>query len=43
LVVTGVAAGQLIAAAQDRQRAQRSAWPAVWDRLDRKKLLNWMA
>lgn len=42
LVATGVAAGQLIAAAQERQRAQRSAWAAAWDQLDRKKLLHWV-
>ena len=41
LVATGVAAGQLIAAARDRQRAQRLAWTGAWDRLDRKKLLRW--
>jgi len=41
LVATGVAAGQLIAAARERQRAQRLAWTAAWDRLDRKKLLRW--
>jgi CHAD domain-containing protein len=41
LVATGVAAGQLIAAARERQSAQRLAWTAAWDRLDRKKLLRW--
>jgi CHAD domain-containing protein len=41
LVAAGVAAGQLIAAARQRQRAQRLAWTGAWDRLDRKKLLRW--
>ncbi|MGD0810600.1 MAG: CYTH and CHAD domain-containing protein [Acidimicrobiales bacterium] len=41
LVATGVAAGQLIAAARERQRTQRLAWTGAWDRLDRKKLLAW--
>jgi CHAD domain-containing protein len=41
LVATGVAAGQLIAAARERQRAQRLAWTGAWDRLDRKKLHRW--
>jgi hypothetical protein len=41
LVATGVAAGQLIAAARERQRAQRLAWPSAWEQLDRKKLLSW--
>jgi len=41
LVSTGVAAGQLIAVARERQRAERLAWTAAWERLDRKKLLSW--
>jgi CHAD domain-containing protein len=41
LVATGVAAGQLIAAARERQRAGRLAWAGAWERLDRKKLLRW--
>jgi len=41
LVATGVAAGQLIAAARERQRAERLAWTAAWERLDRKRLLRW--
>jgi hypothetical protein len=43
LVATGLAAGQLIAAARDSQRAQRLAWTGAWDRLDRKNLLRWTA
>jgi CHAD domain-containing protein len=42
LVATGVAAGQLIATARVRQGAQRLAWTAAWERLDRKKLLRWL-
>jgi CHAD domain-containing protein len=41
LVATGVAAGQLIAAARERQRAQRLAWTSAWEQLDRKKLHSW--
>jgi CHAD domain-containing protein len=43
LVATGLAAGQLIAAARENQRAQRLAWTDAWDRLDRKNLLRWTA
>ena len=43
LVATAVAAGQLIAAARQRQRAQRLAWTGAWERLDRKKLFRWTA
>jgi CHAD domain-containing protein len=41
LVATGVAAGQLIAAARERRRAERLAWTGAWERLDRRKLLSW--
>jgi CHAD domain-containing protein len=41
LVATGVAAGQLIAAARGRRRTERLAWTGAWERLDRKKLLSW--
>jgi CHAD domain-containing protein len=43
LVATGLAAGQLIAAARESQRAQRLAWTGAWDRLNRKNLLRWTA
>jgi CHAD domain-containing protein len=41
LVATGLAAGQLIAAARESRRVQRLAWRRAWDRLDRKNLLRW--
>ena len=41
LVATGVTAGQLIAAARERRRAERLAWTGAWERLDRRKLLSW--
>jgi CHAD domain-containing protein len=41
LIATGIAAGQLIAAARGRQSAERLAWTGAWELLDRKKLLSW--
>ncbi len=41
LLATGLVAGQLIAVEQEIQRISRSAWPAVWRRLDHKRLRVW--
>ncbi len=42
LVATGIAAGQLIAVARERQRVRREAWPAAWEQLDRPSLRDWV-
>ena len=42
LVATGIAAGQLIAVARERQRLRREAWPAAWEQLDRPGLRDWV-
>ena len=39
----GLAAGELAARAQERQRALRKKWPAAWAPLQSQKLHAWMA
>jgi CHAD domain-containing protein len=41
-VATGIAAGQLIAVARERQRQRKQAWPAAWEQLDRPGLRDWV-
>jgi CHAD domain-containing protein len=40
---SGLAAGELAARAQERQRALRNKWPAAWAPLRSQKLHGWMA
>ena len=38
----GLAAGELVARAQERQRSLRKKWPAAWAPVQSQKLRNWM-
>jgi CHAD domain-containing protein len=42
MFATGLAAGQLVARAQDRQEALRRKWPAAWAPLKSHRLHRWV-
>jgi CHAD domain-containing protein len=42
IVATAMAAGQLVAAVRQSERASREAWSHPWERLRRKRVRSWM-